>query len=259
MAKGGGADVGATKRGKGMKIMAIVDRHGLPLSASMRPTNPRSPSRLELENMITACRGVGASLLCDDANHIVWSRTAAIMHDDRDLGLPARHTRLITFKMTSRSRTIQKRVAISRNTADGSLRRAAAIGPGFRWRIAIGRQKTPLNLAFGFGGLVAMGRLLTIGGLYPDGWWGCFCSVDHARFEGFDALGNVPHHFRNLTTSAEHKKDYYANNQPVPDAKKVHQISLYGMVFASPPVWFELGIGGVKRKCDREKLCYCAI
>jgi hypothetical protein len=32
MAKGGGADVGATKRGKGMKIIAIVDRHGLPLS-----------------------------------------------------------------------------------------------------------------------------------------------------------------------------------------------------------------------------------
>ena len=32
MAKGGGAEVGATKRGKGMKIMAIVDRHGLPLS-----------------------------------------------------------------------------------------------------------------------------------------------------------------------------------------------------------------------------------
>jgi len=34
MAKGGGADVRATKRGKGMKIMAIVDRHGLPLSVS---------------------------------------------------------------------------------------------------------------------------------------------------------------------------------------------------------------------------------
>jgi hypothetical protein len=28
MAKGGGAEVGPTKRGKGMKIMAIVDRHG---------------------------------------------------------------------------------------------------------------------------------------------------------------------------------------------------------------------------------------
>ena len=34
MAKGGGAEIGATKRGKGLKIMAIVDRHGLPLSVS---------------------------------------------------------------------------------------------------------------------------------------------------------------------------------------------------------------------------------
>jgi hypothetical protein len=32
--KGGGAEIGPTKRGKGMKIMAIVDRHGLPLSVS---------------------------------------------------------------------------------------------------------------------------------------------------------------------------------------------------------------------------------
>ena len=31
-AKGGGAPVGKTKRGKGVKIMAIVDREGLPLS-----------------------------------------------------------------------------------------------------------------------------------------------------------------------------------------------------------------------------------
>jgi hypothetical protein len=39
MAKGGGAEVGATKRGKGMKIMAIVDRHGLPLSVSTHAAN----------------------------------------------------------------------------------------------------------------------------------------------------------------------------------------------------------------------------
>jgi hypothetical protein len=32
MAKGGGSEIGPTKRGKGMKIIAIVDRHGLPLS-----------------------------------------------------------------------------------------------------------------------------------------------------------------------------------------------------------------------------------
>ena len=39
MAKGGGAEVGPTKRGKGMKIMAIVDRHGLPLSISTHAAN----------------------------------------------------------------------------------------------------------------------------------------------------------------------------------------------------------------------------
>ena len=33
-AKGGGAEVGPTKRGKGVKIMGIVDREGLPLSVS---------------------------------------------------------------------------------------------------------------------------------------------------------------------------------------------------------------------------------
>jgi hypothetical protein len=39
MAKGGGAEIGPTKRGKGigMKIMAIVDRHSLPLSVSTTP------------------------------------------------------------------------------------------------------------------------------------------------------------------------------------------------------------------------------
>src|SRR6185312_12695982 len=39
MAKGGGAQVAPTKRGKGMKIMAIVDHHGLPLSVSTHAAN----------------------------------------------------------------------------------------------------------------------------------------------------------------------------------------------------------------------------
>jgi len=39
MAKGGGTAIGATKRGKGLKIMAIVDRHGLPLSVSTHAAN----------------------------------------------------------------------------------------------------------------------------------------------------------------------------------------------------------------------------
>ena len=39
MAKGGGSEIGTTKCGKGMKIMAIVDRHGLPLSVSTHAAN----------------------------------------------------------------------------------------------------------------------------------------------------------------------------------------------------------------------------
>jgi len=39
MAKGGGTEIGATKPGKGMKIMAIVDRHGLPRSVSTHAAN----------------------------------------------------------------------------------------------------------------------------------------------------------------------------------------------------------------------------
>ena len=39
MAKGGGLEIGRTKRGKGMKIMAIVDRQGLLLSVSTHAAN----------------------------------------------------------------------------------------------------------------------------------------------------------------------------------------------------------------------------
>ena len=40
LAKGGGAEVATTKRGKGMKIIAIVDRHGLPLSVGNARRQP---------------------------------------------------------------------------------------------------------------------------------------------------------------------------------------------------------------------------
>jgi putative transposase len=48
MAKGGGAEIGATKRGKGMNIMAIVDRHGLPLSVSTHAANHREVRLVQL-------------------------------------------------------------------------------------------------------------------------------------------------------------------------------------------------------------------
>jgi transposase len=47
-AKGGGEDIGNTKRGKGLKIMAIVDRHGLPLSVSTHAANHHEVTLVQL-------------------------------------------------------------------------------------------------------------------------------------------------------------------------------------------------------------------
>ena len=47
-AKGGGDAIGKTKRGKGLKIMAIVDRHGLPLSVSTHAANHHEVTLVQL-------------------------------------------------------------------------------------------------------------------------------------------------------------------------------------------------------------------
>lgn len=47
-AKGGGEEIGATKRGKGVKIMAIVDRHGLPLAVSTHAANHHEVTLVQL-------------------------------------------------------------------------------------------------------------------------------------------------------------------------------------------------------------------
>jgi transposase len=47
-AKGGGDEIGPTKRGKGVKIMAIVDRHGLPLSVSAHAANHHEVTLVQL-------------------------------------------------------------------------------------------------------------------------------------------------------------------------------------------------------------------
>lgn len=47
-ARGGGDEIGPTKRGKGVKIMAIVDRHGLPLSVSAHAANHHEVTLVQL-------------------------------------------------------------------------------------------------------------------------------------------------------------------------------------------------------------------
>ena len=47
-AKGGGVEIGPTRRGKGVKIMAIVDRQGLPLSVSTYAANHHEVTLVQL-------------------------------------------------------------------------------------------------------------------------------------------------------------------------------------------------------------------
>lgn len=47
-AKGGGDEIGKTKRGKGVKIMAIVDSHGLPLAVSTHAANHHEVTLVQL-------------------------------------------------------------------------------------------------------------------------------------------------------------------------------------------------------------------
>jgi len=47
-AKGGGDEIGPTRRGKGVKIMAIVDHHGLPLAVSTHAANHHEVTLVQL-------------------------------------------------------------------------------------------------------------------------------------------------------------------------------------------------------------------
>ena len=47
-ARGGGTDIGKTKRGKGVKIMGIVDRNGLPLAVCTHAANHHEVTLVQL-------------------------------------------------------------------------------------------------------------------------------------------------------------------------------------------------------------------
>jgi transposase len=55
-AKGGGEQIGPTKRGKGVKIMGIVDRHGLPLAVSTHAANHHEVTLVQLSFDFYMCR-----------------------------------------------------------------------------------------------------------------------------------------------------------------------------------------------------------
>src|SRR5580658_1715039 len=80
-----------------------------------------------------------------------------------------------------------------------------------------------LDLAFG---LARARRLLMVDG--PDRRVGLGSRLGlvlgQALLEGLYALGDVPHHVGNLAAPAEHQKNDGADDEPMPDAQRAHEI-----------------------------------
>ena len=66
-AKGGGAGIGPTKRGKGVKIMGIVNRHGLPMSVSTHAANHHEVMLLQLSFDFYMVEAKPENLIADKA------------------------------------------------------------------------------------------------------------------------------------------------------------------------------------------------
>ena len=66
-ARGGGDGVGLTKRGKGVKILAIVDRHGLPLSVSTHAANHHEVRLVQLSLDFYMIEALPENLIGDKA------------------------------------------------------------------------------------------------------------------------------------------------------------------------------------------------
>ena len=66
-ATGGGSAVGPTKRGKGTKIMAVVDRSGLPIALAMCSASPHEVTLVEQMLATTFVGGLPERLIGDRA------------------------------------------------------------------------------------------------------------------------------------------------------------------------------------------------
>jgi len=88
MAKAGGADVGATKRGKGLKIMAIVDRHGRMLpTIGCRAELARSRRRIRCTDKLP-CYPLGAAELKTKlSSHVNFARENGLAARSREVNV----------------------------------------------------------------------------------------------------------------------------------------------------------------------------
>ena len=111
-AKGGGGEAGPTKRGKGVKIMGIVDREGLPLAVSTHAANPHEVTLVQLSLNFYMIEAM--------PEHLIGNK--AYDSDPLDADLKSEGIEMIAPHRTNRTR---------RKTQDGRpLRRYAR-----RWKV----------------------------------------------------------------------------------------------------------------------------
>jgi transposase len=91
-AKGGGEDIGPTKRGKGVKIMGIVDRHGLPLAVSTHAANHHEVTLVQLSFDFYMIEAKPEKLIGDKA-YDSDKLDAELQKDDVDMIAPHRKAR----------------------------------------------------------------------------------------------------------------------------------------------------------------------
>jgi len=115
-AKGGGADIGKTRRGKGVKILAIVDRHGLPLSVSTHAANHHEVTLVQLSFDFYMIEAKPEKLIGDkaydsdalDAQLRRADRAASIQSEDED----ARRTSVAPIRAPVDRREVLRVVAM---------------------------------------------------------------------------------------------------------------------------------------------------
>lgn len=112
-AKGGGDGIGNTRRGKGVKILAIVDRHGLPLSVSTHAANHHEVTLVQLSFDFYMLEAKPEHLIGDRA-YDSDALDTALKHEGVEMIAPNRSSRKLKTQDGRRLRRYDRRWLVER-------------------------------------------------------------------------------------------------------------------------------------------------
>ena len=115
-AKGGGNEIDPTKRGKGVKIMAIVDRHGLPLSVSTHAANHHEVTLVQLSFDFYMIEAKPENLIGDKA-YDSDELDASLKKQGVEMIAPHRSNRKLKTQDGRRLRRYERRWLVERHVA----------------------------------------------------------------------------------------------------------------------------------------------